>query len=196
MSSALALAAALRLARADAPRPPPPAPPAGTATVAPPGFSAVDVKDLLEVKLDDGAGYAVILTTHGAKPGRVLPIFIGANEAMAIELRIERMRPPRPLTHDLLEALLAKLGGTVTKVHVEDLRDEVFYGRVFVKAADGKIVTLDARPSDALALAVGAGAPIFVAKHVLDSAAIDADKFSPGPDLDRLFKKRKEVMSL
>ena len=117
---------------------------------------------------------------------RVLPIWIGEAEANAINLRLTGRKPPRPLTHDLLDRVIAHLGGRLVKVHVEDLRDNIFYGRVFLKQGQ-KDIDIDARPSDSIALAVGAKVPVLVARKVLDAAGI-ADKpaspGSPGGDKD------------
>jgi bifunctional DNase/RNase len=101
----------------------------------------------------------------------LLPIWIGDSEAMAIQLRLSRRHAPRPLTHDLLEQVIARLGARLARVHVEDLRHGVFYGRVFLRQGS-KELDIDARPSDAIALAVGARAPILVARKVLATAGV------------------------
>ncbi len=101
-----------------------------------------------------------------------LPIWIGELEANAIDLRLHKQKAPRPLTHDLLDATLAALGARVERVDVVELRDDVFYGRLTVRDARGATRTIDARPSDCIALALGAGLPVFVAPSVLANAAI------------------------
>src|SRR2546423_4177104 len=90
-----------------------------------------------------------------------LPIWIGELEASAIDMRIKKQKYPRPLTHDLLDATVASLGARIERVDVLDLRDNVYYGRLTVRDAKGVAHTIDARPSDCIALAVGAGLPIF-----------------------------------
>jgi bifunctional DNase/RNase len=100
-----------------------------------------------------------------------LPIWIGDLEAGAIELRWKKQKYPRPLTHDLLDSTLAALGAKIERVDVVDLRDNVFYGRLTVRDAKGATHAIDARPSDCIALAVGASLPIYVAPHVLAAAA-------------------------
>ena len=115
-------------------------------------------------------GRAVVVL-EDASGTRRLPIWIGDLEAGAIDLRMKHEKYPRPLTHDLLEATLAALGARVDRVEVVDLRDNVFYGRLSVRDARGVIHVIDARPSDCIALAAGAGLPIFVAPHVLAAAA-------------------------
>lgn len=100
---------------------------------------------------------------------RLLPIWIGLFEANAIALTIEGVEPPRPLTHDLLHVLLEKLGGQLLRVVISDLRATTYYALLFVKTTAGE-VEIDSRPSDAIALALRAKAPIFVASEVLDRA--------------------------
>jgi hypothetical protein len=100
-----------------------------------------------------------------------LPIFIGGTEATAIRWRLEKRRFERPLTHDLLDALMREVGAELDKVQVDDLRSSVFIGSVFVRKGD-RVFELDARPSDAIALAIGNRAPIFVACRVLEKSAL------------------------
>jgi bifunctional DNase/RNase len=117
-------------------------------------------------------GLAIVL---GDKAGTVLlPIFVGGTEAMSIELRMRQEKRERPLTHDLLDAVLRELRADLVKVHVDAVRENVFFGRVFLSHA-GRQIEIDARPSDAIALAVGAEVPIFVASAVLQEAGIYKD---------------------
>jgi uncharacterized protein len=114
--------------------------------------------------------YVVLL--EDALGSRRLPIWIGDLEAQAIDLRLKKQKYPRPLTHDLLDSMLAAAGAKIERVEVVDLRDNVFYGRLTLRDAKGATHTIDARPSDCIALAVGAGLPVWVAPHVLAAAAI------------------------
>ena len=100
---------------------------------------------------------------------RVLPIWVGAAEANAIGLQIENVVPQRPLTHDLLRDVIHALDGAVDKVVVCDLKDNTFYALVHLLVR-GEPVTIDARPSDAIALALRARAPIFVEESVIERA--------------------------
>lgn len=152
-----ALAATLCLALSAAPK----SPDAGVA------FVPVKVLDVLE--LDDG-GWAVLLGEAGADT--VLPIFIGTTEGLAIRLRLDKQVTPRPLTHDLLEDAIEALEGTVVQVDIDDLKADTFLGRITLRRKGGKPVVLDARPSDSIALALGTGAPIRVARPVLDRAGL------------------------
>lgn len=115
---------------------------------------------------------------------RVLPIWVGPVEANAIALQIENVAPPRPMTHDLLRNLLADLGGTLRRVIIWDLQDATFYAFLEIER-DGETRLLDARPSDALALALRTHAPVFVDTKVLDVAKL-ADVANEEADQERL----------
>ncbi|MEW5738950.1 MAG: bifunctional nuclease family protein [Myxococcota bacterium] len=140
------------------------------------GVAFVPVKVLDVIELDDG-GWAVLLGETGADT--VLPIFIGGAEGLAIRLRLDHQVTPRPLTHDLLEDAIEALGGAVVKVEIDDLKADTFLGRIILKQRGGKSVTLDARPSDSIALALGTGAPIYVARPVLDRAGLSRKNLRP-----------------
>ena len=110
---------------------------------------------------------------------KVLPIWVGIFEANAIALQIENIETPRPMTHDLLRAIIAKLGGEVDEVTVTDLRESTFYASVRIRRGD-ETVTVDARPSDAIALALRAGAPVYVHADVIEKAkAFDVGSDDP-----------------
>jgi len=112
-----------------------------------------------------------IVLLEDALGTRRMPIWIGELEAGAIDMRFKKQKYPRPLTHDLLDSTLAALGAKIERVDVVDLRDNVFYGRLTVRDAKGATHFIDARPSDCIALAVGASLPIYVAPRVLAAAA-------------------------
>ncbi len=99
----------------------------------------------------------------------VLPIWVGIYEANAIALEIEKVTTPRPMTHDLLKNLLVGLDASVRKVVVNDLRDDTFFAIIWVER-DGQIISIDSRPSDALALALRVDCPIFVEDEVLKTS--------------------------
>jgi bifunctional DNase/RNase len=100
---------------------------------------------------------------------RVLPIWVGVFEANAIELQMENVQTPRPMTHDLLKTVIGELGGRVERVVVCSLKDNTFYATLHVASARGPL-TVDARPSDAIALALRSGARIFVDEAVIREA--------------------------
>ncbi len=105
---------------------------------------------------------------------RYLPIWIGPCEADAITVKLQDLPTPRPLTHDLLKSAIRELGGRVVHVFINELRQDVYYARIVVDLA-GEQVEIDSRPSDAVALAVRANVPIFVAEAVMDKAAREPD---------------------
>ena len=117
---------------------------------------------------------------------RVLPIWVGIFEANAIALQIENIATPRPMTHDLLRNVIRDLSGSVEKIVVSDLKETTFYALIYLRVGH-ELVAVDARPSDAIALALRTQAPIFVEDHVIDSAkTVD---LSPEPaNADRLQK--------
>ena len=102
---------------------------------------------------------------------RTFPIVIGFYEADVINRKVRDIKTPRPLTHDLLLGVIEQLGGKLEKVVVNDLSNNTFYARLMISKADG-MLEVDSRPSDAIALAVHVGCPIFVAEKVLDEVAL------------------------
>ena len=106
---------------------------------------------------------------------RFLPIWIGPFEAEAITIKLQDVDVKRPLTHDLLNKFITELGGVVSHVLVNELRDDTYYARIVV-GIDGNTVEIDSRPSDAMALAVRAGVPIFVAEEVMEKASITPEE--------------------
>ena len=126
----------------------------------------------------DPLSNAPIVVLQEAASDTLLPIWVGIFEANAIALQIEKVEPPRPMTHDLIKGLLNQLEIEVTKIVVTELRDNTFYAIIFLQAGD-KVITVDARPSDAIALALRADAPIFVTDEVLaKSSRVDAPTIS------------------
>ena len=103
----------------------------------------------------------------------ILPIWVGVYEANAIALEIEKVQTPRPMTHDLLKNVLLGLEVRVQKVVVNDLKDDTFYALIWVER-DGQMMTIDSRPSDALALALRVDCPIFFDDAVLHSSKISS----------------------
>ncbi|OGU53565.1 MAG: hypothetical protein A2006_01340 [Ignavibacteria bacterium GWC2_35_8] len=114
-----------------------------------------------------GGAYAILLKE--IEGVRRLPIIIGAFEAQAIALEIEGIKPPRPLTHDLLKQIIDNLGGSVNEVIINELRENTFYAKIVLDVS-GLTNEIDARPSDAIALSVRTQTPIYVAESVLETA--------------------------
>lgn len=117
---------------------------------------------------------------------RVLPIWVGVFEANAIALQIENVEPPRPMTHDLLKNIIADLRGEVQKVVVCDLKESTFYALIYLRVGE-EVIAVDARPSDAIALALRVGVPIFAEDSVVEGAK--TMEFTPdSSDAERLQK--------
>jgi bifunctional DNase/RNase len=128
--------------------------------------------DSIRVHMPTGQ-HVVILKEKGAD--RYLPIWIGPFEANAIALKITGVKPDRPITHDLMASTMSELGIGIARIVVSSLSDEVFYARIHMRQ-DGREIDVDARPSDAIALAVRLECPIFVADEVFDKAGVLPEK--------------------
>ena len=109
----------------------------------------------------------VLKERHGE---RSFPIVIGIVEIFAIDRRLKGIKPPRPMTHDLLDSVITNLGAEMQKVVINDLRNHTFYARIHLRA-NGQTVEIDSRPSDAIALGVASNAPIYVAEHVFEKTS-------------------------
>lgn len=131
-------------------------------------------QDLLEARLDSISvtNVGFILFLRVPDDSRVLPIFIGANEAQSIALALNEEAPPRPLTHDLMKSMLESLEASVKRVEITAIREGTFFGRVHLERAGFEELDYDARPSDAIALALRYEAPIFVNREVFEEAAV------------------------
>ena len=110
-----------------------------------------------------------IVVLKDSENQRALPIWVGPVEANAIALQVENIAPPRPMTHDLFRRLLTALGASVSRVVIAELRGSTYYAYLEIER-EGERLFLDARPSDALAIALRTGAPVFVTPSVLDQA--------------------------
>lgn len=132
----------------------------------------VDILGLSTSPSSAGA-YALILKESNGK--RKLPIIIGAFEAQSIALELEGMRPPRPLTHDLLKNVIDTFAVSLNEVCISELRDGTFYAKLSVEGVS-ETKEIDSRPSDAIALAVRFGAPIYVEENVLQEAGIISEE--------------------
>ena len=122
---------------------------------------------------DTEGGPAVVLVDAARTVG--VPVFIGGTEALSIQLRLRGQKYQRPLTHDLLDEMVRKLGGRIVSVRVDSIENDVFIGSVVVQRGKS-VLEFDSRVSDALALAVGNKVPIYVAKSVVEKSGIDVGK--------------------
>lgn len=122
--------------------------------------------DILGLSTNPASGGAYALILKEVNGPRRLPIIIGASEAQSIALEMEGIKPPRPMTHDLIKNIITSFGGELTEITIDELRDGTFYAKLSI---DNQRV--DSRPSDAIALAVRYGVQIYVAAAVMDEAA-------------------------
>jgi bifunctional DNase/RNase len=147
-----------------------------------PTADRVEMEVLVVIPINESSSVVVLRDRAG---GVLLPIFIGQAEGLAIALRLKQASLDRPLTHDLLSTTIAALGARIVRIEIDSLQESVF--RASMILAQGKrILRLDARPSDSIALALGAGAPILVARKVLDDAGFTED------ELEQLRKGRDD----
>ena len=138
---------------------------------------------VLGVALDAARQHIVLLKPLLEDPNarRVLPIWIGAQEATSILLALEGEQAPRPLTHDLMTTFLETLDSRIERVDVTRIEDGTFYAEITLATPSGVLV-LDARPSDAIALTLRSEAPLYVAERVLEEAGIPAERADPRTD--------------
>ena len=128
----------------------------------------------------DLVGKQPIVLLKTADGNKFLPIWIGHPEAAAILMKLQSQAPPRPMTHDLLSDMLEQLGAQVIRITVTELRENTFYAQITVQQ-EGREIEVDSRPSDAIALAIRAEAPIFAAERVIEESAIEFE----GEDVDQ-----------
>ena len=121
--------------------------------------------------MDPITNMPIVILKEAAGAG-ILPIWVGVYEANAIMLEIEKVVTPRPMTHDLVTDMLAQLDAQVTRITVTELKENTFYASITVQQ-NGSEIEIDSRPSDAIALAVRADAPIFAAEDVIEESAIE-----------------------
>jgi bifunctional DNase/RNase len=144
---------------------------------------------LRAVRVDLQSNTPVLLLQESEGLGRTLPIFIGAPEATAIAFALQGMDTPRPMTHDLIRDLLEALGSDVIRVVVTELKSSTYYAEIVLRQ-DGREVPVSSRPSDAVAVAVRTGAPLFVSDELMDAEGImlavdeDEDPDKEGVDED------------
>jgi len=133
--------------------------------------------DLMSVAMIEETA-TVILVLRAAALKRLLVMEVGLLEGRAIALEVERIRTPRPLTHELTLRVMDALGATLTRVVIREYRDRTFFANLELRTADGRELTIDARPSDALALALRLNAPIMAEERVLEEAGLDEKELS------------------
>lgn len=138
-------------------------------------YQLIELREVDADPADDPApapDAADALEEDGKSRARSFPIVIGLPEAQAIERRLKGIPIKRPQTHDLLASVVTSLGGKLESITINDLSDHTFFATLDIRK-DGKMIHVDSRPSDAIALGVAQGVPIYVAEHVLDAAVND-----------------------
>ncbi len=140
----------------------------------------IEVK-IRALMMDPNSGTPIIILKD-VESDTMLPIWVGAYEANAIALEIEKISPPRPMTHDLLRNLIAQLDIHVERVVVTNLRDNTFYAEIEMRTNDGETMVLDSRPSDAIALALRTDCPIFVNMEVIKASRNTVPSEEEGTD--------------
>jgi bifunctional DNase/RNase len=132
----------------------------------------VDIFALQPSPTTGGGAFALILRELNGN--RRLPIIIGAHEAQAIAIELENLKPPRPLTHDLIKSIIEALGATISEIVITELKEGTFYSKIFLETITGTI-EVDSRPSDAIAIAVRMGAPIYVDSSIMTEASFEVE---------------------
>jgi len=126
---------------------------------------------LSKIKVDENRHEQLVVFRE--KEGkRFLPVVIGISEINAIKMKLSGVKPPRPMTHDLMMNILEGIGARLDKVIIDKLEGGTFHAKLFLEKEDGKQVVIDARPSDSVAVALRSNVPIFAAEEVLDTASV------------------------
>src|SRR3954452_5660524 len=134
------------------------------------GIRAMEIEVKIRALMMDPNSGTPIIILKDVNSETMLPIWVGAYEANAIALEIEKIAPPRPMTHDLVRNLIVELGVRVERVVVTSLRDNTFFAVIEMRMSDGNRMVLDSRPSDAIALALRADCPIYVDAEVIKAS--------------------------
>ena len=130
--------------------------------------------DLVEIQISEHTGHQIIILQEH-EGSRNFPIFIGPYEAAILDHAVKGLEAPRPLTHDLILNVIQGLGGRLSGVVVDELRNDTFIGKLLVRTGDGQVERIDARPSDAIVLAMKEKVPIYVEDEVLSATSGDDD---------------------
>ncbi len=147
--------------------------------------------DVVGVRVELPSNQPIVLLRE--KDGsRYLPIWIGANEATAIATALEGIQPPRPLTHDLMRSVIDAVGALAVRVVITEMRDSVFYADLALEVS-GKEIQISSRPSDAIALAVRTGTPVFTISEVLEKAGVHFEEDDEEEEVARFREFLEEV---
>jgi len=125
--------------------------------------------ELLRIIINEASDQQIIVLKE-RNGQRSFPIVIGIVEVFAIDRRLKGIKPPRPMTHDLLDSVIENLGAKIEKIVINDLRNHTFYAKIHL-SLNGRTVEVDSRPSDAIALGATSNAPIYVAEHIFEKTS-------------------------
>jgi hypothetical protein len=145
----------------------------------------MDIEVRIRGLMLDPATNMPIVVLKDVASDTVMPIWVGIFEANAIALEIEKMSAPRPMTHDLTRDLIQHLNGQLERVVITELKDDTFFAMLWLRQ-DNEAIAIDARPSDAIALALRADCPIYVAEQVMQSAKLNTSGPPEGPTAEQL----------
>jgi len=145
----------------------------------------MDIEVRIRGLMMDPATNMPIVVLKDVSSDTVMPIWVGIFEANAIAIEIEKMAAPRPMTHDLTRNLIHHMNAYLERVVITELRDDTFFALLWVRQ-DGDLMTIDARPSDAIALALRADCPIYVSEQVMQSAKLNMSGPPEGPTAEEL----------
>lgn len=130
---------------------------------------------VMGIALDTRTGSPIVVL-HDKENRRALPIWIGSAEASSIIRKIENLSVTRPMTHDLIISIIEKVGYKISKVEINDVEKETYFATIFLENEDdGKVIEIDSRPSDAIAIAIRIDAPIYVTANVLSNGSVSTD---------------------
>ena len=149
--------------------------------------------ELVGVRVQMPTNTPILLLRETVGRRRVVPIYIGGPEAHAIDLALSGTPTARPMTHDLMAEVIESLGAVLERIVVTELREGTFYAELFVKDGNGGMQTISARPSDAVALAVRTGSPIFAEDALIDEVGIEEaeSETDPGNEEEMVQELRK-----
>ncbi len=145
----------------------------------------MDVEVRIRGLMMDPATNMPIVVLKDVASETVMPIWVGIFEANAIAIEIEKVAAPRPMTHDLTRNLIRHLNGSLERIVITELRDDTFFATLWLRQ-DGEQLAIDARPSDAIALALRADCPIYVSEQVMQSAKLNTSGPPEGPTAEQL----------
>ncbi len=151
-------------------------------------YIPMEIKGLM---MDPRSNVPIVVLRNEEK-SKILPIWIGLFEANAIALQLDGFEPPRPMTHDLMLNLIEELGATVVRISITGLEENTFFARIHLALANNEELSVDSRPSDAIALALRAEAPLLISDNVLEQALNDESEEELSDD-EKLKKWLEEI---